>query len=268
MLNAKLLERIYESLKTTIDTDNAEVIVEENGKVRHFPMETAEAFDAVAQAYLRAGWDTKYVYSFSWLGRPIIQLPDDMIRAQELIYRIKPDVLVEIGIAHGGSLIYYASIMHAMNKGRIIGVDIDIRKHNRKAIEEHVMFDRISLIEGDSTANTTLSQVKSLILEGELVMVFLDGNHTRKHVLKELELYSPLIAKGSYILAMDGNIGDLVGAPRSQPDWDYNNPAVAAKDFVKQNSNFEICEPGPQFNEGAVTKFVTYWPSAYIRRKV
>ena len=254
-------------MKTTIDTDSDEVIVEENGETSHFPMETAEAFDAVARAYLRAGWDTKYVYSFSWLGRPIIQLPDDMIRAQELIYRVKPDILVEIGVAHGGSLIYYASIMNAMDKGRIIGVDIEIRKPNRKAIEEHTMFDRISLIEGDSIADTTLGQVKGQISEGEVVMVFLDGNHTYKHVLRELELYSSLVAKGSYILAMDGIMEDLVGAPRSQPDWGYNNSAAAARDFVKQNPDFEICEPGPQFNEGQVTKFVTYWPSAYIRRK-
>ena len=254
-------------MKTTIDTDSDEVIVEENGEASHFPMETAEAFDAVARAYLRVGWDTKYVYSFSWLGRPIIQLPDDMIRAQELIYTVKPDILVEIGVAHGGSLIYYASIMNAMDKGRIIGVDIEIRKPNRKAIEEHDMFDRISMIEGDSISDTTLGQVKSQISEGEVVMVFLDGKHTYEHVLRELELYSSLVAKGSYILAMDGIQEDLVGAPRSQPDWRYNNSAAAARDFVKQNPNFEICEPGPQFNEGQVTKFVTYWPSAYIRRK-
>ena len=234
-------------MKTTIDTDSDEVIVEENGETSHFPMGAAEAFDAVARAYLRAGWDTKYVYSFSWLGRPIIQLPDDMIRAQELIYRVKPDVLVEIGVAHGGSLIYYASIMNAMDKGRIIGVDIKIRKPNRKAIEGHAMFDRISLIEGDSIADTTLGQVKGQISEGEVVMVFLDGNHTYKHVLRELELYSSLVAKGSYILAMDGIQEDLVGAPRSQPDWRYNNSAAAARDFVKQNPDFEICEPGPQF---------------------
>ena len=253
-------------MKTTLDTDNSKVIVEENGEIHNFPMDTAEAFEAIARAYLRVGWDTKYVYSFSWLGRPIIQLSDDKIRAQELIYKIKPDVLVEIGVAHGGSLIYYASIMQAMGKGRVVGVDLEIREHNQKAIEEHAMFDRISLIEGDSIADTTLDQVQNLISKGEIVMVFLDGNHTRKHVFRELELYSRLISKGSYILAMDGIQEDLVGAPRSQPDWAHNNSASAARDFVKQNSNYEICEPGPQFNEGQVTKFVTYWPSAYIRR--
>ena len=253
-------------LKTTIDTDSAMVIVEENGEICCFPMETPEAFNAVARAYLRVGWDVKYVYSFSWLGRPIIQLPDDMIRAQELIYRVKPDILVDIGVAHGGSLIYYASIMQAMNKGRVIGVDIEIRQKNRKAIEEHSMFDRISLIEGDSVADNTFDQVKKQISENEVVMVFLDGKHTREHVLRELELYSTLITKGSYILAMDGIQQDLVGAPRSQSDWGDNNPAAAARDFVKYNPNFEICEPTPQFNEGQVKKFVTYWPNAYIRR--
>lgn len=254
-------------MKTTIDTDSAEVIVEENGKTSRFPTDTAEAFDAVSRAYLRVGWDTKYVYSFTWLGRPIIQLPEDMIRAQELIYAVKPDVLVEIGVAHGGSLIYYASIMRAIGRGRVVGVDIEIRKHNRGAIEEHAMFEQITLIEGDSTASTTMDQVKSQIAEGEVVMVFLDGNHTRKHVLRELELYAPLITQGSYILAMDGIQKDLVGAPRSQPDWAENNPAAAAKDFVEQNPDYEICEPGPRFNEGKITKFVTYWPDAYIRRK-
>lgn len=254
-------------MKTTIDTDNSKVIVEENGKTNQFSLESAEAFDAVARAYLRVGWDNKYVYSFTWLGRPIIQLPDDMIRAQELIHEIKPDVLVEIGVAHGGSLIYYASIMKAMDKGRVIGVDVEIRDHNRKAIEEHAMFDRITLIEGDSIASTTLEQVKNQISADEVVMVFLDGKHTRDHVLKELELYSPLISKGSYILAMDGIQKDLVGAPRSKPDWAHNNAAVAAKEFVSKNPNFVISEPGPWFNEGSVENFVTYWPSAYICRK-
>jgi len=154
-----------------------------------------------------------------------------------------------------------------MDKGRVIGVDVEIRKHNRAAIEEHAMFGRIELIEGDSIALSTLNQVKEQVSEGEVVMVFLDGKHTRDHVLRELELYSPLINKGSYILAMDGIQEDLVGAQRSQPDWAHNNSAVAARDFVAQNPDFEICEPGPRFNEGQVKNFVTYWPSAYIRRK-
>ncbi len=252
--------------KTIIDTDHNEVVVIEGNETQRFPLDTAAAFDAVARIYLRAGWDNKYVYSFTWMGRPIIQLPDDMIRAQELIYAVKPDVLVEIGVAHGGSLIYYASLMKAMDKGRVVGVDVEIRPHNRRAIEVHEMSDRITLIEGDSVSEDTVARVRKQIAEDEIVMVFLDGKHTYDHVLRELELYGPFVNRGSYMLAMDGIQRYLVGAPRSQEDWDRNNPAVAAEDFVKKHPEFVIDVPAPIFNEGNVTNFVTYWPGAYLRR--
>ena len=254
-------------MKTIIDTDEQTVVVVDGGTSVRYDMATAEAFDAVAKAYLRAGWDNKYVYSFTWMGRPIIQLPDDMVRAQELIYAVKPDVLVEIGVAHGGSLVFYASLMEAMGKGRVIGVDIEIRAHNREAIEAHEMFRRITLIEGDSVAPQTVSAVQAAIPSGSRVMVFLDGKHTRDHVLRELSLYAPLVTPGSYILAMDGIQKDLVGAPRSQPDWDWNNSTRAAEMFVGENPAFELVEPEPLFNEGNVNRFVTYWPGAYVRRR-
>lgn len=253
-------------MKTIIDTDANEVTVIDGERTDRFPLATSEAFHAVARAYLRAGWDNKYVYSFTWMGRPIIQLPDDVLRAQELIYAVKPDVLVEIGVAHGGSLVCYASLMKAMGKGRVVGVDIEIRPHNRKAIEAHEMFPLISLIEGDSTAASTLEAVRAEIKPGETVLVFLDGNHTYEHVLKELELYAPLVTPGSYILAMDGIQKDLVGAPRSQENWDWNNSAAAAQEFVRHQPAFRIEEPAPAFNEGTVQGHVTYWPDAYVRR--
>jgi cephalosporin hydroxylase len=252
--------------RTIIDTDSNEVLFVEGDETKRFDLSTSEAFDLVAKAYLRAGWDSKYVYSFTWMGRPIIQLPDDMVRAQELIYAVKPDVLVEVGVAHGGSLIFYASLMQAMGKGRVVGVDIEIRPHNRRAIESHEMSGRISLIEGNSVEEGTVEAVRALIKEGDIVMVFLDGKHTYGHVLRELELYAPMVTKGSYILAMDGIQQDLVGAPRSQSDWSHNNSAAAAESFVKENPQFVIKEPGPRFNEGKITKFVTYWPGAYLLR--
>lgn len=250
--------------KTIIDYDNNEVVVCDGGNECHYKMESADAFEAVARAYIRAGWDNKYVYSFTWMGRPIIQLPEDIIRAQELIYSVKPDVLVEVGVAHGGSLILYASLMQAMGKGRVIGVDIEIRPHNRRAIENHEMSRFITLIEGDSIDAKTIREVRNRIGPDEKVMVFLDGKHTYNHVLQELQLYGPLVTKGSYIIAMDGIQRDLVGAPRSQQDWDTNNSAEAAKSFVANNSNYVIQEPGPIFNEGNIKKFVTYWPDAYV----
>ena len=183
-----------------------------------------------------------------------------------MIYTVKPDVIVETGIAHGGSLIFYASLFKAMGQGRVIGVDIEIRPHNRKAVEVHELFDRITLIEGSSIEPAIVDQVKSLLKPGEKVLVVLDSNHTREHVLAELKAYGELVPPSSYILACDGIMGDLVGAPRSQPDWDVNNPKAAAEEFVQIDDRFVIEEPEFLFNEGLVKERVTYWPGAYLRR--
>src|ERR1700741_4374730 len=122
---------------TTVDEERAEVIVSDGGRETRYPLASAEGFAAVSRAWIRAGWDTKHVYSFTWLGRPIIQLPEDMFRLQEGIYRGRPDVIVETGVAHGGSLVFYAGLCRLMGQGRVIGVDIEIRPHNRAAIEAH-----------------------------------------------------------------------------------------------------------------------------------
>ncbi len=249
-----------------IDLEKDLVIVERKNSRSVFPMSSPEAFSVISKAWLRCGWDNKYVYSFTWFGRPIIQLPDDMIRIQELIYSVKPDLIIEIGVAHGGSLVYYASLCKAMGCGRIVGVDIEIRPHNRKAIEAHELFSYITLIEGDSIAPDTVSQVKALVKPEGRVLVLLDGCHTKAHVAAELEAYSPLVNVGSYIVAMDGIMKDLVGAPRSNPDWGWNNPASAALEFVENNSNFIIEDPEISFNEGTITEKVTYWPNAFIKR--
>ena len=250
----------------TIDQANNVVIVRnEDGEERH-QMDSTEAFSAVSQAWLRCGWDTKYVYSFSWLGRPMIQLPEDMIRLQEVIYRVKPDVIVETGIAHGGSLIFHASLCRAMSKGRVIGIDIEIRPHNRQAISDHEMYEHITMIEGSSVDPKVVSQVKDQIAPGESVLVILDSNHTKSHVLAELQAYSPLVSVDSYIVACDGIMADIKGAPRTEDDWDWNNPTEAAKFFTAEAQNFVIEEPLFPFNEGVVTERVTYWPSAYLKR--
>ena len=231
-----------------------------------YPIGSPEAFKIISDAWLRSGWDSKYVYSFEWMGRPIIQLPEDMVRTQEVIFAVKPDVIIETGVAHGGSLIFYASLCKTMEKGRIVGVDIEIRPHNRKAIEEHFLFPFITLLEGSSTSSAIVSEVKKLVKPNETVMVLLDSNHTYSHVLDELRLYSEMVSVGSYIVATDGIMEYLVDAPRSNPDWETNNPKKAAEQFVKENPNFIIEEPTFPFNEGVITSRVTYWPSAFIKR--
>ncbi len=254
-------------MKTIIDEERALVtVVAGNGAECTMPLDSAEAFNAVSKAWLRAGWDAKYVYSFTWMGRPIIQLPEDMVRLQELIWSRRPDVIVETGIAHGGSLIFYASLFEAMGHGRVIGVDIEIRPHNRAAIEAHPMFSRIAMFEGSSIDRVLVAEVSATIAKGERVMVILDSNHSRDHVLAELRAYSPLVGVGDYLVATDGIMQQVVGAPRSAPDWSENNPLKAAKDFVAEDDRFVIEEPEWLFNEGAVRDRVTYWPGCYVRR--
>lgn len=249
-----------------INLEAGTVEVQTGNDVRTLAIGSPEAFRLISKAWLRSGWDSKYVYSFTWLGRPMIQLPEDMLRIQEVIYSVKPDVLIETGVAHGGALVFYASLFKSMGKGRVVGVDIEIRPHNRKAIEAHELSPAITLIEGSSVAAETLARVKNQIRPKETVLVVLDSNHTKAHALAELAAYSAFVTPGSYIVATDGIMRDLVGAPRSQPDWDWNNPAEAAAEFLRTTGQFALEEPAFPFNEGAITERVTYWPSCYLRR--
>jgi len=251
---------------TIIDEEAAEVVVRDGSKETRFPMQSGAAFAAASRAWLRAGWDAKYVYSFTWFGRPVIQLPDDLVRIQEVIYRVRPDVLIETGIAHGGSLIFYASLFKAMGRGRVIGIDVEIRPNNRTAIENHELFPLITLIEGSSVEADTVHRVRQRVHEGERVMVILDSNHERDHVLAELRSYAPLVGVNSYIVVADGIIEDLVDAPRARADWAWNNPRRAALDFLAENSDFAFEEPSFQFNEGYVDRRVTYWPDGFLKR--
>jgi len=248
----------------TIDGDTITISGLEGEK--RYGIGTPEAFRILSGLWLRSGWDTKYVYSFTWLGRPVIQLPEDLIRIQEVIYRVQPDVIIETGVAHGGSLVFYATLCKVLEKGRVIGVDIEIRPHNRSAIENHPLCSLITLIEGSSIDPQIVEQVKSLVKPEDKVLVMLDSCHTKAHVLAELEAYAPFVSVGSYIIAADGIMEHLVGAPRTQPDWSWNNPRQAALEFVRQNSDFIIEEPSFMFNEGSISERVSYWPSGFIKR--
>jgi cephalosporin hydroxylase len=253
--------------RVSVDFDAGQVTIEESSaRARTVPLASAEAFAAVSAAYLRCGWDAKYVYSFTWLGRPIIQLPDDAFRLQELIFAVQPDVIVETGVAHGGSLIFYASLCKVLGKGRVVGVEVELRPHNRAAIDAHPLRPLITLVDGSSTDAATLAKVRAGIKPGEKVLVFLDSKHTREHVAAELEAYAPLASVGSYIVAMDGIMQHLTGAPRSQPGWATDNPAQAARDFAARREDFQLVEPAPPFNEGSVKTRVSYCPDAFLKR--
>lgn len=253
-------------MKLTLDTDAGSLSIEENGTKRTLDLYSNEAFEAISRQWVRVGWNQKYVYTFSWMGRPVIQLPEDMIRMQEVIYRIKPDVVIETGVAHGGSLIFYSSLCKAMGKGRVIGIDIEIRPHNRAAIEAHELFDRISLVEGSSTAPDIVARVHAMVKPGETVLVILDSNHTRQHVAAELEAYAGLVSPGSYIVATDGVMRELDDVPRGQANWREDNPAAAAQDFAARHPEFLLEQPGWPFNESSLSRNITHWPDAWLKR--
>ena len=186
-------------------------------------------------------FEHEYSYHFSWLGRPIIQFPQDMIAVQELIWKTKPDLIIETGIAHGGSLIFSASILELLGKGKVVGIDIDIRKHNKKEIEEHPLKKRIIMLEGSSLDENILKKVKKIAQNKKRVLLFLDSFHTHDHVLKELELYSPLVKKGGYIIVFDTMVEFMPKDSFPNRPWGKgNNPHTAVKKFVKKNKRFKI----------------------------
>jgi cephalosporin hydroxylase len=221
----------------------------------------------VSRQWLKIGWNQKYPYTFSWLGRPIIQLPEDLLRIQEVIHGVKPDVIVETGVAHGGSLIFYASLCRAMGRGRVIGVDVEIRPHNRAAIEADDLFPLITLIEGDSVAPEVVRRVRGHVEPGESVLVLLDSCHTKGHVRAELEAYHGLVSPGSYIVATDGIMRDLHDVPRGRPEWIDDHPAAAAAEFAAEHPEFVLQQPAWTFNESELSENVTHWPGAWLRRK-
>jgi cephalosporin hydroxylase len=230
------------------------------------PLYSRRAFEIVSREWLRLCWNAKYTYTFSWMGRPMIQLPEDMLHLQEVIWQVEPDVIVETGVAHGGSLVYHATLCHARGKGRVIGVDLEIRPHNRKAIEDHVLSRYITLVEGDSVSDETVERVRAAIGQNERVLVILDSNHTKSHVRRELDAYHRMVTTGSYIVATDGIMEDVFDAPRGQPGWRTDNPAAAAREFAAEHSEFRLEDPTWPFNESDLERPVTHWPAAYLRR--
>jgi len=254
-------------MKLLVNTSEKTLSVEEGSENRELPLYSKEAFELISNIWLKVGWDQKYPYTFSWMGRPVIQLPEDMIRIQEVIYKLKPDVIIETGVAHGGSLIYYASLCKAMEKGRVIGIDIEIRPHNRKAIEGHELASYITLVEGSSTSPETVDKVKSMLKNGETVLVILDSNHSKQHVLDELAAYHDVVTQDSYIVATDGSMKDLHDVPRGSADWLWDNPTEAALEFSKSHSEFVLEQPTWEFNESELSKNITHWPGAWLRRK-
>ncbi len=184
----------------------------------------------------------KYTYNFTWMGRPIIKFPNDMVAQQEIVWRTKPDLIIETGIAHGGSIIYSASLCELMGHGHVVGIDIDIRPHNRAEIEKHPMAKRITMFEGSSTDEKLFAKVADMAKSAKSVLVILDSNHTHEHVYNELKLYANLVTVGNYVILPDTFIEFFPkGYYASNRPWDVgNNPWTAMKQFMSERSDFEL----------------------------
>jgi len=253
-------------MKLTIDEERAELVLESGVEKRCLPLYSKEAFEALSRQWLRVGWSQKYSYTFTWMGRPVIQLPEDLIRMQEAVWRVRPDVILETGIAHGGSLIFHASLCKMMGRGRVIGVDIEIRPANRAAIEAHDLAPYITLIEGSSVDPDVIGAVKALVRPGETVIAFLDSNHTKSHVAAELEAYHGLITPDSYLVVTDGIMRDLHDVPGGHASWAWDNPVAATREFLARNRDFVLETPPFAFNESGLTEQLTHSPEAWLKR--
>ena len=236
-----------------------------------------EEWHELSQEWLKRAFQQKYMYNFSWLGRPIIQLPNDMIALQEIVWAVKPDLIIETGIAHGGSLLMSASLLamldyyDALESGatidprestrRVVGIDIDIRAHNRRAIEEHAMSQHITMLEGSSVDPETVDRVCSLAEGYKKVMVCLDSNHTHEHVLQELEAYAGLTSVDSYCLVFDTVVEDLPEDAFPDRPWaPGDNPKTAVNEFLQSHSEFVI-------DRSVEDKLlVTVAPNGYLKR--
>ncbi|WP_422847848.1 cephalosporin hydroxylase family protein [Acidovorax sp. M14] len=235
------------------------------------------SFQALSAEWLQASMQRQYVYNFDWLGRPIIQYPQDIVAMQELVWRVRPDLIIETGIAHGGSLVLSASLLAMLDmcdaieggvaldprqsKRKVLGVDIDIRPHNRSAIEGHPMASRIEMIQGSSIAPEVVAQVREFAKGYERVLVCLDSMHTHAHVVAELEAYAPLVSVGSYCVVFDTFVEDMPAKFFSDRPWDVgNNPKTAVREWLQGHPAFETDPHWP----GKL--MVTVAPEGFLRR--
>jgi cephalosporin hydroxylase len=254
-------------MKLTIDTDSGVLSTQDGSVTTDCPLYSREAFERISREWVRVGWAVNYYFTLSWFGRPILQLPEDLVRLQEVVNALQPDVIVECGIYSGGSMLFHATLCEALGKGRVIGIDKHIAEDTRAAITNHRLSHRIQMIERDSIAPATVEKVHSLIQTGETVLVILDSHHSKEHVAGELRAYSPLVTPGFCIIAADGIMRDLTDVPGGDPSWTDDNPAAAALEFAASHPEFEMRQPAWPFNRSELKQNITYWPDAWLWKK-
>jgi cephalosporin hydroxylase len=221
-----------------------------NSAVREFQREREQNIERLghntrledlSRQWLREAAACKYSYNFTWLGRPVIQYPQDIVALQEILWQVKPRLVIETGVAHGGSLIFYASMLELIGDGEVLGIDVDIRAHNREAIQAHPLHKRIGMIEGSSVSEQVVHAARGLADRNKPVLAVLDSNHSHEHVLREMQLYAPMVTRGSYMVVFDTVIEDMPAGSYPGRDWDKgNNPRTAVREFLKGTDRFEV----------------------------
>ena len=221
-----------------------------------------DALKSLSRQWIEDSSRHNYSYHFTWLGLPIIQFPQDIVAIQEIIWSVKPDLIIETGIARGGSVIFHASLLELIGgDGLICGIDVDIRPHNRSALEQHPLFHRVRLIEGSSTDAKVLQDVRKLAKNRERILVILDSNHTHEHVSRELDLYADLVSPGSYLIVLDTIIEDLPLGYFADRPWDRgNNPKTAVRNFLGKHTDFSV----DQHYENKL--LISTAPGGYLKR--
>ncbi len=253
-------------MKLTIDTENAALTVEDGGNRQTHGLYTKQAFELLSRQWLRVGWSLRQYLTFTWLGLPVLQLPEDLLRLQEAVHRIRPTLIVETGVHRGGSLLFSATLCKAVGRGRVVGIDRHIPPDVRSSIESHDLSSLIRLIEGDSVSTEVLEEVSGLVEKDDTVLVILDSDHSKRHVLTELERYSRFVTPGSYVIATDGIMQDLSDVPGGCAEWVFDNPFAAVTEFLDRNPEFEQGQPPWPHHESELTENVSYWPGAWLKR--
>lgn len=254
-------------MRIVIDTDEKTLVRKEGGREERLPLFSDEAFEILSHFWLKVGWNQRYMFTFSWLGRPVLQLPEDLVRYQEAICEVGPDLIIETGVAKGGSLVFSASICKLLGRGRVLGVEVDMREHNRKSLEGHLLAPLMTIIEGSSIDPAVVDRVRGEVRPGDRVLVLLDACHSKSHMLAELEAYGPLVSKGSYIIATDGFMRDLHDAPRGHKEWKTDNAQEAVAEFLKTHPEFSLEIPQKPYNESTLKQGPTQWPQAWLKKK-
>ena len=254
-------------MKITIDTGNNTLTSGSGPHATTYYLYSKESFELLSDQWIRVGWSLQYYLTFSWMGQPIVQLPEDLLRLQEVLFKLRPEVIIETGVYRGGSLLFLATICKVLDRGRVVGVDLRIPNDVKRSIENHLLAEQIDLIEGNSVKDSVIERITQKVTGATPVLIILDSNHSKAHVGAELTAYANFVTPGSYIVVTDGIMKDLTDVPGGDPNWAEDNPCSAIHEFLLVHPEFEQTEPSWPSVVGRVGMKPTYWPQAWLRRK-